>query len=99
MAFKLDVPKRWFNRATELCAHLFQTPTGGRQTFGLIESRFQVTAPVQFPSYTVAEAQALAEETLDGTVIFVSDETGGPCLAISNGTNFLTCHANVAIST
>ena len=95
---KLDVPKRVFDAANEVSAIQFQTPTGGRKQIGQIGTRMFCDLPFNLPSYTVLEAQALAEETVAGTMIFVSNEVGGACLAISNGTNFVTCHANVAIS-
>ena len=94
---KLDVPKRVFTQPDE-SAHQFQTPTGGRKKIGQKNTRQFCELPFQPPSYTVAEAQALDEETVVGCMIIVSDEVGGACLAISDGTNFMTCHANAAIS-
>jgi len=94
---KLDVPKRVFT-VPDVSAHQFQTPTGGQKRIGQSGTKQFCELPFQLPSYTVLEAQALAEETVAGCMIYVSDEVGGGCLAISNGTNFVTCHANVAIS-
>ena len=94
---KLDVPKRVY-ASPSISATQFQTPTGGQKRIGQNGTRQFCELPFQLPSYTVAEAQALAEETVAGTLIHVSDEVGGACLAYSNGTNFMAAHSNVAIS-
>lgn len=94
---KLDVPKRVFTQPDESSMQ-FQTPTGGRKRIGQKNTKQFCELPFQFPSYTVAEAEALDEVTVAGCMVFVSDEVGGACLAISDGTNFVTCHANAAIS-
>ena len=91
-------PLRKVSRANDSSYLRFQT-SAGKKTFGLFTGRFQASAPLQLPSYTVAEAEALAEETIAGAMIYVSNGAGGnPCLAISNGTNFLRCDTLAAIS-
>ena len=95
---KLDVPKRVFDAANEVSAIQFQTPTGGRKRVGQLGTRQFCELPFTLPSYTVTEAEALAEETVAGTLIYVSNEVGGGTLAFSNGTNFLVCSTGVAIS-
>lgn len=48
-----------------------------------------VTGAVQVPTYTVAGAPSAA--SLTGTVIFVSNGlAGAPCLAVSDGTNWIS---------
>lgn len=48
-----------------------------------------VVGSVQVPTYTVATAPAATG--LTGTVIFVSNGlAGAPCLAVSNGTNWIS---------
>ena len=98
MAFKLDVPKRVFTPPGE-SAHQFQTPTGGRAKIGQDGTKQFCELPFQLPVYTVAEAEALAEETVAGCKIYVSDgNAGGPTLAISNGTNWMVSSTNIAIA-
>lgn len=48
-----------------------------------------LTGAVQLPAYTVASAPAATD--LTGTVIYVSNGlAGAPCLAVSNGTNWIS---------
>lgn len=48
-----------------------------------------VTGAVQLPEYTVAGAPAATG--LAGTVIYVNNGlAGAPCLAVSNGTNWIS---------
>lgn len=48
-----------------------------------------VVGAVQLPAYTVATAPAATG--LTGTVIYVSNGlAGAPCLAVSNGTNWIS---------
>lgn len=48
-----------------------------------------VTGAVQLPAYTVASAPAATG--LTGTVIYVSNGlAGAPCVAVSNGTNWIS---------
>ncbi len=48
-----------------------------------------VVGSVQVPTYTVASAPAATG--LTGTVIYVSNGlAGAPCLAVSNGTNWIS---------
>jgi len=42
-----------------------------------------------FPSYTVVEANALDERLIEGSMAWVSDETGGPVLARSDGADWI----------
>ncbi len=44
--------------------------------------------PVVFPSYTVAQSNALTPSTYTGGMIFVTDESGGAVMAFSDGTNW-----------
>ena len=88
---KLDVPKRVFDRSEGISAIQFQTPTGGRKRMGQKGTRQFCELPFTLPSYTVAEAAALPEKTVAGTVIFITDgdAVGGPTIAISNGTDWV----------
>ena len=88
---KLDVPKRVFDAATGESAIQFQTPTGGRKRIGQKGTRQFCELPFNLPSYTAAEAAALPEKTVAGTVIFITDgnAAGGPTLAISDGTDWV----------
>jgi hypothetical protein len=52
-----------------------------------IERALNTAGPVMLPSYTVAQATALAPTTL-GCMIYVSNETGGAVPAFSDGTNY-----------
>jgi hypothetical protein len=48
-----------------------------------------VTGAVQLPTYTVANAPSAA--SLGGTLIYVSNGlAGAPCVAVSNGTNWIS---------
>ena len=51
---------------------------------------------VQTKSYTVAGVPSAADNT--GQIIFVSDESGGPTIAFSNGTNWLRVIDGATIS-
>lgn len=96
---KLDVPKRVFDRALDISAIQFQTVTGGRKRIGQQGTRSFVELPFMLPSYTVAEAEALAEKTVAGSMIYVTDGlVGAPTLAISDGTNWKTASSNATIS-
>ena len=95
---KLDVPKRTFTRPDE-SSHQFQTPDGGRKRIGQKNTKQFCQLPFQLPVYTVAEAEALAEETVAGCKIYVSDgNAGGATLAISNGTSWMVSSTNIAIA-
>ena len=95
---KLDVPKRTFAQPDESSIQ-FQTPTGGRKRIGQEGTKQFCELPFQLPVYTVAEAEALAEETVAGCKIYVSNgNAGGPTLAISNGTNWMVSSTNIAIA-
>jgi len=48
--------------------------------------------------YTVATVPPASKWGPSNKIIYVSDETGGPCLAFSNGTNWLRVRDNVIIS-
>ena len=96
---KLDVPKRTFDRANVVSAIQFQTPTGGRKQIGQQGTRMFCELPFKLPVYTVAEAEALPEETVAGSMIYVSNGlAGAPTLAISDGTNWKTASTNANIS-
>lgn len=95
---KLDVPKKVFTQP-DVSAYQFQTPTGGRKRIGQSGTKQFCELPFQLPSYTVAEAEALAEETVAGCMIYCSNgHAGAPTLAISNGTNFMVASSNLAIA-
>lgn len=56
-------------------------------------------AGVHLNAYTTSQAEALAQETEAGNLIYVSDgDAGSPCLAVSNGTNYLRISLGSAIS-
>lgn len=111
---KLDVPKRWFDKVNEISGFRFQTPTGGRKVFGLKAGSFDMggdlnvtgnisavdmaaTGPVTLPTYAVAGVPDAT--TAAGQIIYVSDgAAGSPCLAVSDGTNWLRCDTLAAIS-
>lgn len=97
---KLDVPKRVFDRALDISAIQFQTVTGGRKRIGVEGSRAFVELPFMLPSYTVAEANALDEKTVAGSMIYVTDGlAGAPTLAISDGTDWKAASSNGTIAT
>jgi hypothetical protein len=55
------------------------------------------TAPVPLPSYTVAELPAAVGN--DGALVYCTNgNTGAPCLAISNGTNWLRIALGAAVA-
>lgn len=48
-----------------------------------------LTGAVKLPAYTVASAPSAA--SLTGTIIYVSNGlAGNPCVAVSNGTNWIS---------
>ena len=61
-----------------------------RTTFsGPVASTNGFEGAVQLPTYTVASAPSAA--SLTGTVIYVSNGlAGAPCIAVSNGTNWIS---------
>lgn len=55
------------------------------------------SAPLQLPGYTVAGLPAAADWL--GAVVYCSNGAGGsPCLAFSNGSNWLRCDTLAAVS-
>ena len=79
-----------------------QTTQGGQagQKYHLTEAEHDsVTgnAPFELPSYTVAGAPTASSYT--NHIIYVSNgDAGSPCLAVSNGTNWLVVSLGSAIS-
>lgn len=55
-----------------------------------------MTGPLKLASFNVADAPD--EATWAGSLIYVPDETGGPTVAYSNGTNWKRVYDNTTIS-
>lgn len=55
-----------------------------------------MTGPLPLASYEVAEVPD--EATYTGALIYVSDESGGPTVAYSNGTNWRRVYDNAIVS-
>jgi hypothetical protein len=64
---------------------------------GAVAAQVTAKGPLQLQSYTVATAPSAAGRT--GSVIFVTNgNSGAPCIAVSNGTNWLRIALGTAIA-
>lgn len=65
------------------------------QSFSSLFDVLSFTEGLSLPSFTVS---TLPSASPAGKLIYVSDETGGPTVAVSNGTNWLRIRDNVIVS-
>jgi hypothetical protein len=61
-----------------------------------IERTIGAQRALQTPSYSKNDLPPAAR--FDGWMIYVPDATGGPCLAVSNGTNWLRLNLGAVVS-
>jgi hypothetical protein len=71
------------------------TPNQGIFKIGEEATRMDFQVPFSLPSYTVASVPSAVKA---GQMIYVSNESGGPVMAFSNGTNWLRCTDRAIIS-
>lgn len=65
---------------------------------GKVELNGNAPMLAPFPLQQVAVADLPAAASFTGTLLYVTDETGGPTVAYSNGTNWLRVYDNATVS-